>query len=240
MSKYDIYLQDNSNVLKNKLGITDEAALDTAESMMVRTRMALLYNSGFSDFSPIGVCKLHKILFGDVYEWAGKYREINIQKRESILAGKSVWYSNWDNIDKDLNSAQDRINAVGWKSLTHEDFAKEIAHLFPLIWQVHPFREGNTRTTVMLIALFVEHYGYYFDYELMASSAGYVRYAFVLSCFGEYSEFEHLEKILIDAISEEPIEEFDNNESSLKSKETKYKKYYTEYYKPTPHEYLER
>lgn len=240
MSKYDIYLQDNSNVLKNKLGITDEAALDTAESMMVRTRMALLYNSGFSDFSPIGVCKLHKILFGDVYEWAGKYREINIQKRESILAGKSVWYSNWDNIDKDLNSAWDKINAVGWKSLTHEDFAKEIAHLFPLIWQVHPFREGNTRTTVMLIALFVEHYGYYFDYELMASSAGYVRNAFVLSCFGEYSEFEHLEKILIDAISDDPIEKFDNNESSLKSKETKYKKYYTEYYKPTPHEYLER
>lgn len=240
MSKYDIYLQDNSNVLKNKLGITDEAALDTAESMMIRTRMALLYNSCFSDYSPIGVCKLHKILFGDVYEWAGKYREINIQKRESILAGKSVWYSNWDNIDKDLNSAWDKINAVGWKSLTHEDFAKEIAHLFPLIWQVHPFREGNTRTTVMLIALFVEHYGYYFDYELMASSAGYVRNAFVLSCFGEYSEFEHLEKILIDTISEEPIEEFDNNEPSLKSKETKYKKYYTEYYKPTPHEYLER
>ncbi len=135
MSKYDIYLQENSNVLKNKLGITDETALDTAESMMVRTRMALLYNSGFSDFSPTGVCKLHKTLFGDVYEWAGKYREINIQKRESILAGKSVWYSNWDNIDKDLNSAWDKVNAVNWKSLTHEDFAKEIAHLFPLIWQ---------------------------------------------------------------------------------------------------------
>ena len=53
----------------------------------------------------------------------------------------------------------------------------------------------------MLIALFVEYYGYYFDYELMASSAGYVRNAFVLSCFGEYSEFEHLEKILLDAMS---------------------------------------
>ena len=51
MSKYDIYLQENSKVLKNKLGITEEADLDTAESMMVRTRMALLYNSGFSDFS---------------------------------------------------------------------------------------------------------------------------------------------------------------------------------------------
>lgn len=143
MSKYDIYLQDNSNVLKNKLGITDEAALDTAESMMVRTRMALLYNSGFSDFSPIGVCKLHKILFGDVYEWAGKYREINIQKRESILAGKSVWYSNWDNIDKDLNSAWDKINAVGWKSLTHEDFANvAITSRIP-IWMAIIFCPGQ-------------------------------------------------------------------------------------------------
>ena len=103
MSKYDIYLQDNSNVLKNRLGITDENALDKAESMMVRTRMALLYNSGFSEFSTTGICKLHKILFGDVYDWAGKYREINIQKCERILVGKSVWYSNWDTIDKDLN-----------------------------------------------------------------------------------------------------------------------------------------
>ena len=239
MSKYDIYLQDNSNVLKNKLGITDENALDKAESMMVRTRMALLYNSGFSEFSTIGICKLHKILFGDVYDWAGKYREINIQKCERILVGKSVWYSNWDTIDKDLNKIWKKINAVDWQSLNREDFAKKITKLFSAIWQVHPFREGNTRTTVMLIALFVEHYGYYFDYELISSSAGYVRNAFVLSCLGEYSEFEHLEKILIDAISNEPIEDTDIDGLESKTKETKYKKYYTGDYKPTPHEYVE-
>ena len=239
MSKYDIYLQDNSNVLKNKLGITDENALDKAESMMVRTRMALLYNSGFSEFSTTGICKLHKILFGDVYDWAGKYREINIQKCERILVGKSVWYSNWDTIDKDLNKIWKKINAVDWQSLNREDFAKKITKLFSAIWQVHPFREGNTRTTVMMIALFVEHYGYYFDYELISSSAGYVRNAFVLSCLGEYSEFEHLEKILIDAISNEPIEDTDIDGLESKTKETKYKKYYTGDYKPTPHEYVE-
>lgn len=239
MSKYDIYLQDNSNVLKNRLGITDENALDKAESMMVRTRMALLYNSGFSEFSTIGICKLHKILFGDVYDWAGKYREINIQKCERILVGKSVWYSNWDTIDKDLNKIWKKINAVDWQSLNREDFAKKIAKLFSAIWQVHPFREGNTRTTVMMIALFVEHYGYYFDYELISSSAGYVRNAFVLSCLGDYSEFEHLEKILIDAISNEPIEDTDIDGLESKTKETKYKKYYIGDYKPTPHEYVE-
>lgn len=50
MSKYDIYLLENSKVLKNKLGINNEAALDQAESIMANTKMALLFNSGFSDF----------------------------------------------------------------------------------------------------------------------------------------------------------------------------------------------
>ncbi|MEE3438606.1 Fic/DOC family protein [Ruminococcus sp.] len=240
MNKYDIYLQENSNTLKNKLGITNEKDLDVAESMMVRTRMTLLYNSGFSDFSAKGFCELHKILFGDVYDWAGKYREINVRKSEPILVGKSVWYSNWDAIDKDLNNCWNKINKVDWHSLNHKEFAENIAHLFPTIWQVHPFREGNTRTTVMMIALFVEHYGYYFDYELMANSAGYVRNAFVLCCFDDNSEFEHLERILFDAISEEPIEDYVDSENVIETKNSKYEKYYTKDYTPTPHEYIEK
>ena len=43
--------------------------------------MTLLYNSGFSDFSPNGVFKIHRIIFGDVYEWVGKHRSNNIKKR---------------------------------------------------------------------------------------------------------------------------------------------------------------
>ena len=221
MSKYDIYLLENSKVLKNKLGINNEAALDQAESIMANTKMALLFNSGFSDFSSKGVCAIHKTIFGDVYDWAGEYRIINVQKREPLLAGKSVWYSNWEDID------------------SHDEFAKSVAHLFPAIWQAHPFREGNTRTIVILIALFAEHYGYYFDYELMAASAGYVRNAFVLCCFGEHSEFEHLEKILLDAISTDPIEDDDEIENDDQEKSAKYERYYTEDYKPTPHEYVE-
>ena len=239
MNKHDIYLYDNSNVLKNLLNIHDEAQLDIAESEFASVNMMLLYDSGFSDFSPTGVCKIHKALFSDVYEWAGKYRLINIQKREPLLAGKSVWYSNWDTIEKDLNNAWKKINSINWSELSQEEFAKSVAHLFPLIWQVHPFREGNTRTTVMLIALFVEHYGYFFDYELMTTSAGYVRNAFVLCCFGEYSEYEHLEKILLDSICVEPIEDAEDNDFKTDAKSSKYEKYYTKDYKPTPHEYIE-
>ncbi len=232
----DIYLYEDCTVLKNCLNIKDEKALDLAEAELSRANMMLLYEQGFNDFSANGICYIHKYLFGDVYEWAGKYRIINIQKRENILGGISVWYSNDDTIEDDLNSAWAKINEVDWQNLSREDFAKKVARLFPALWQVHPFREGNTRTVVMLITFFAEHYGYYFDQELLARSAGYVRNSFVLASLGENSEFEHLEAILLDAISSEPIEYSDDDKTdNIKSE--KYSKYATEDYEPRKHEY---
>ena len=234
----DSYLYENSTVLKNLLGITDEKELDLAEAELSRANMMLLYEKGFSDFSSNGICLIHKELFGDVYEWAGQYRIINIQKRESILAGVSVWYSNSTDIERDLKKAWNKINKVDWAKLSKDDFAKKIAHLFPALWQVHPFREGNTRTIVMLITFFAEYYGYYFDQELMSASAGYVRNSFVLASLGEYSEYEHLEKILCDAISDEPIDYINDTDSNLEKSE-KYAKYDNGNYEPTKHEYIE-
>lgn len=63
MSKYDIYLYEESTVLKNLLNITDEEQLDLAEAELSRAKMMLMYKSGFSDFSSNGVCHIHKTLF---------------------------------------------------------------------------------------------------------------------------------------------------------------------------------
>lgn len=104
------------------------------------------------------------------------------------------------------------------------------------LWQVHPFREGNTRTTVMLLTMFIEYYGYFMDKELLANSAGYVRNALVLASPGEYSEYEHLEKILSDAVSEEPIA-YDEYEIA-DDKRNKYKKYQLDKYEPAKYEIM--
>ena len=90
----DIYLYEDVPVLKNKFGIKDEKTLDLVEAEQSRASMMLLYEHGFHDFSNRGVKKIHRTLFEDVYEWAGNYRVINIIKREPVLAGQSVWYSN--------------------------------------------------------------------------------------------------------------------------------------------------
>lgn len=235
---HDLYLLENSTVLKNSLGITNEKELDLAEAELSRANMMLLYENGFDDFSSGGFCFIHKTLFGDVYEWAGQYRKINIQKREKLLAGQSVWYSDCVHIEKDLDKAWKNIHRVKWEKLGREDFAKQIARLFPALWQVHPFREGNTRTTVMMMTFFIEYYGYYFDQILMAESAGYVRDSFVLASLGKYSEYVHLEKILLDAIRTEPID-YDDVTIADENKKERYEKYKSKDYTPTKHEYIE-
>ena len=234
----DLYLIENSTVLKNLLGITDEKELDLAEAELSRANMMLLYENGFDDFSSGGFCFIHKALFSDVYEWAGQYRKINIRKREELLAGQSVWYSNVTEIGNDLDNAFDEIQKVDWESLSREKFAKQIARLFPRLWQVHPFREGNTRTTVMMMTFFVEHHGYFFDQNLIAESAGYVRDSFVLASIGENSDYEYLEKILLDAICTEPVDYADTDKATNINKE-KYEKYKSKDYIPNKHEYIE-
>ena len=230
----DPYLYPDVPVLKNKMGIKTESTLDLIEAEQSRANMMLLYEQSFSDFSPKGLCDIHRFLFGDIYDWAGQYRIINIQKSEKVLGGRSVWYSNDTDIERDLNKAFQQLNSFQWDHCSREEFVKALAKYFPPIWQVHPFREGNTRSIVMLMTLFTESFGYFFDKELLAASAGYVRNAFVMASIDQYSEFEHLERILLDAVCSAPVEEFSEYPEVEETKE-KYKKYQSEPYHPTPH-----
>lgn len=79
----DPYLYDDVPVLKNKLDIKSEQTLDQIEAEQSRANMMLLYEQGFQDFSPTGLCEIHRFLFGDLYDWAGQFRIINIVKRET-------------------------------------------------------------------------------------------------------------------------------------------------------------
>jgi len=234
----DPYVYENTSVLRNLLNINDQKALDIAEAEISSANMMLLYENGFSDFSTNGIKEIHKTVFKDIYDWAGKFRVINIRKRENILAGKSVWYANVGDIERDLDKTWTTIDKINWASLDAKEFAKNLAHNFPALWQAHPFRDGNTRTIVMMMTFFVEHHGFYFDQELFAASAGYVRKSFVLACWDEYSEYEHLEKILIDTISVEPLSQVENLDVMFAIDRAEvYEKYSTEDYKPVPHEY---
>ena len=230
----DPYLYPDIPVLRNKLEIKSEKTLDLVEAEQSRANMMLFYDRDFTDFTPSGLRQIHKFLFGDIYEWAGDYRIINIQKAERLLGGRSVWYSNDEDIERDLTAAFQAIHDFDWDACSRAEFVAALTHLFPPIWQVHPFREGNTRTVVMLMTLFVEAHGYYFDKDLLAASAGYVRDSLVMASIDQNSEFEHLERILLDAVCNEPVEP-QEEEPTVEETSSKYAKYQKEPYTPAPH-----
>lgn len=230
----DPYLYEDVPVLRNKLGIKTEKTLDVVEAEQSRANMMLLYEQEFSDFSPAGLCEIHRFLFGDIYDWAGQYWIMNIEKSERLLGGRSVWYSNDDNIARDLYAAFSAIKDYDWDQCSREEFVSALTRLFPPIWQVHPFREGNTRTVVMLMTLFVEAHGYFFDKDLLAASAGYVRDSFVMASIDQFSEFEHFERILLDTVCTDPVETQGAGLPETERHE-KYAKYQKEPYTPAPH-----
>lgn len=231
----DPYLYDDIPVLRNVLDIKDEKTLDLIEAEQSRANMMLLYERGFDNFTPEGLKEIHRFLFGDIYDWAGKFRIINIEKREKLLAGRSVWYSNDDCIEDDLADIFRDILSREWEGMSRENFVSELVRCFARIWQIHPFREGNTRAVVMMLTFFVEHYGYYMDQELLAQSAGYVRDSLVMASLEQFSEYEHLEKILLDAVCAEPVEYALSSLNDENEQHQKYKKYKREHYTPEPH-----
>ena len=121
-------------ILQNKLGLTNEAELARAEEKLSKTRALELYDTGLLDTFEVGTFKglaaIHKYLFGDVYEFAGQMRTVNIAKGNFRFA--PVMY---------LRPALESIDAMPQSSFD------EIIEQYVEMNVAHPFREGNGRST---------------------------------------------------------------------------------------------
>ncbi|MBE6143544.1 MAG: hypothetical protein E7177_06140 [Erysipelotrichaceae bacterium] len=197
----DPYVYEGTNVLINLQGIKEQTKLDQFETTMVNLGIIRL----LKDFPELNEVKdiflIHKILFENVYEWAGKSRTINVYKHESILSGLSVEYSAYNKISNNLKKIQKRINNIKWDKLSKNEIVSQITKIAASIWQVHTFREGNTRVVTLYIYYLLKKHGFKLNRDFIGKHAKYFRNALVLASICEYSEYEHLEEILKDSIS---------------------------------------
>ncbi len=85
------YCYSDSGVLKNKLGIEDFKTLRDAERELSMVRYFDLETKGITgDFSLKHLCSIHEYLFGDVYEWAGQIRTVDISKGTLFCLAKFI------------------------------------------------------------------------------------------------------------------------------------------------------
>ena len=120
--------------LENKLGITDSAELSRMEEKISKTRALELFETGLLDTFPVGdfegLAMIHKYLFDDIYDFAGKMRTVNIAKGNFRFAPVMYLGAALDNISKMPQSTFD-----------------EVIEKYVEMNVAHPFREGNGRST---------------------------------------------------------------------------------------------
>ena len=203
----DKYIYHGTRVLINKLDIRDEKKLDNAEYSIVSLNINNLIRNPILIRSLKDIFVIHKILFFDLYEWAGNKRNINIYKEEPILAGLSVNYSDYNSINTDLNKLDKEFIKIKWKELKSKEKIDKIVVFISKLWRIHPFREGNTRTVTTFLYLFVKQIELKVNIDFIGKHAKYFRNALVMASIDEYSEYEHLTNILMDSISLKEINE---------------------------------
>lgn len=202
----DPYFYPDTEILKNCLGIMDDAELRKAEADYVSLNLAeLARDDTIRVFDFATLCQMHYRIFRDIYEWAGKPRIINIEKPEEVLNGISVEYSDVFDIERDAKAVLTDMNLYGWKRVSLEEATKSFSDFMARLWKTHPFREGNTRTIVTFCAMFIEEQGIYIDSELFKDNAKYMRDALVaasavFSDLGDKRKPGYLYQIVEDAL----------------------------------------
>ena len=129
--------------LENKLGITDSAALAREEEKSSKKKALELFETGYLDTLTAGTFEslslIHKYLFDEIYEFAGKMREVNIAKGNFRFAPLMYLQAALNNIDK----------------MPQKDF-DAIIEKYVEMNIAHPFREGNGRATRIWLDLILK------------------------------------------------------------------------------------
>lgn len=154
---------------------------NTKEADLVSNRIAeLLGNSSFT-FAPPTLMNIHKYLFQDVLpdEWVGKVRSEDITKKEAVLNNDTVHYASHIDVMPTLRYDFEQEKRFDYSDLIKRAQVEHIAEFVSGIWQIHPFREGNTRTIAVFTIKYLRNKGFRADNELFKDNAEFFRNALV-------------------------------------------------------------
>lgn len=141
-ARNSIYCYENSNVLINNLDIKDPVILSRYESQVVSIKLLALHKKGITgDFNVEHFVSIHKFLFEDIYPFAGKFRTENIAK-------DNFSFADYQYIDSEISRLFNNLKNENYlQNLSKSELAKRLAYYWAELNVLHPFREGNGRTT---------------------------------------------------------------------------------------------
>ena len=152
---------------------------DAEEADKVSARMIAIINAPGFRLSPEYYLGLHRQIFDGVFPHAGKIRDVELTKREWVLNGDTVQYTPSCVIGDSLAYDFDNEKKFKYKGLSEDRFVEHFASFISGVWQIHPFREGNTRTVALFAIKYLRSRGYTVTNDLFAEKSYYFRNALV-------------------------------------------------------------
>ena len=198
---------------------------ENEEADKVAVRITEILSENTFNFSIAELLNIHKRLFSGIYEGAGVFRDYNFTKKEWVLNGDTVIYSSYETVKDALNYDFEQERNFSYKDLSLDESIKHLCRFTSNIWQVHPFCEGNTRTTAVFIIKYLRTFGFNINDDVFAENSWYFRNSLVRANYKNFEKniFEdttYLEKFFYNLLTKSNYElknrytHIDNNQSA--------------------------
>ena len=152
---------------------------EKSEADRVSSNITKLIGSPSFTFSGAGVMSIHRAIFEGVFKHAGTLRTYDITKKEWVLRGDTVMYGRWQDLQMALDYDIEQEKQFDYRGLSMSEVVEHIAKFISGIWQSHPFREGNTRTTALFAIKYLKSIGFECNNDMFEQHSWYFRNALV-------------------------------------------------------------
>ena len=173
----------------------DEDDADKEEADRVSSNISKLLQTDAFTYSVAGLAAIHRAIFEGVFKHAGRFRDYDISKKEWVLRGDSVLYGRWQELRMAIEYDLGQEHQFDYTGLNKDQMVEHLAKFVSGLWQIHPFGEGNTRTTAIFTIKYLRSQGFSVNNDMFERHSWYFRNALVRA------NYRNLEK----GIGYEPI-----------------------------------
>lgn len=173
----------------------DNDDADKEEADRVSSNISKLLQTDAFTYSVAGLAAIHRAIFEGVFKHAGRFRDYDISKKEWVLRGDSVLYGRWQDLRMAIEYDLGQEHQFDYTGLNKDQMVEHLAKFVSGLWQIHPFGEGNTRTTAIFTIKYLRSQGFSVNNDMFERYSWYFRNALVRA------NYRNLEK----GIGYEPI-----------------------------------
>lgn len=135
-------------------------------------------------FSLIGLTSIHRRIFEDYFKFAGQLRTVELTKKEWVLGGDtSVAYQPSIDLRQAIEHDLAKEKEYNYADKPISEVIQHLARFTADLWQIHPFREGNTRTTAVFLIKYLRSMGISATNDMFKEHSWYFRNALVRASY---------------------------------------------------------